>query len=115
MLYPEQGLELAAAYAPSTVEDPRCFRLGAVGLRSDGVVVYARNGSGWLPSPDAHAEARLVRKLDRGATVYVARILANGEWAMAKPCPTCMPRLRAKKVVRVFWTINKNEFGGMIL
>lgn len=115
MLWPEQGLELAAAYAPVTAGDPRCFRLGAVGLRSDGVIVYARNGSGSSPTPSGHAEARLARKLDAGSTVYVARILADGTWAMAKPCPRCMPRLRAKRVKRVYYTIANNQFGGIII
>lgn len=115
MLYPEQGLQLAAAYAKHAFPDVRNFRFGALGLRYDGVIVYSRNGASFAPAPDIHAEARLTRKLDYGATVYVARILKNGDLALAKPCAHCLVRLRAKKVLRVYFTCAQAGYSCLIL
>ena len=109
-------LSLAAAYAKQTAPDIRNFRLGAIGIRGDGAAVFARNGTGIAPTPNVHAEARLCRKLDLNANVYVARILHAGDkWAMAKPCPACLTRLAAKDVKRIFYTISPGEFGCLIL
>lgn len=91
--------------------------VGAVGVRHrDGVIVYASNGSpGGITvdrCPSAHAEAKLCRKLDFGATVYVARIRRDdGRLAMAKPCANCERLLRNKNVSKVFYTIAEGEFG----
>lgn len=115
MLYPEQGLFLAAAYAKHGLPDTRNFRLGALGLRNDGVIVYARNGTGLLPVPDAHAEARLSRKLDYGAIVYVARILKNGDMALARPCIHCLVRLRARKVLKAYFTVSNTSYSCLLL
>lgn len=111
----EDYLNLAALFAVSSAPDIRNFRLGAVGERNDGVRVFARNGSGIVPTPDAHAEARILRKLDVDATVYVARILRNNQWALAKPCQPCQKRLAAKGVSRVYYTIAPGEYGCLIL
>jgi len=85
--------------------------LGAIGIRGDGTIVMATNGEQHYPTPAHHCEARLVRKLDYGAVVYVARTLASGAWAMAKPCPTCQARLRAARVSRVFYTEGQGQWG----
>lgn len=104
-------LEMAAHFAAlETRPDDRNFRLGAVGIRGDGVIVCARNSACREPTPDAHAEARLARKLG-GGTVFVARILQNGQWGLARPCPPCLTRLKAKRVERIFYTIGPNEWG----
>lgn len=90
----------------------RNFMLGCIGVRSDGAVVASCNGSATSPEPTAHAEARTIRKLDRGAVVYVARIRRdNGLPAMAKPCSVCESKLRAKGVRKVYYTISENEWG----
>jgi cytidine deaminase len=92
--------------------DPRTFLLGAVGLRNDGVYVSARNVSALDVVPDYHAEARLVRKMTPGSTVWVARVTRkDGKWAMAKPCPGCERRLRSAGVERVIYTIGPGEWG----
>jgi len=113
---PEHYLELAARYAVRA--DERGYQLGAVGLRKDGAIVLARNGP--IPGePDdslvAHAEHRLCRKLDIGATVYVARVSKAGQWAISRPCPVCFARLRARGVRRIYYTINANEYGSITL
>jgi hypothetical protein len=109
----EKYLNLAADVA-LIKDDERTFYLGAVGLRSDGVVVAASNVPAAWPVPTHHAEARLCRKLDRWTTVFVARVNSTG-WAMARPCASCQARLRRKKVLKVFYTIGPSEYGVMNL
>lgn len=102
-------LQVAAKVA--TKGAPRDFYLGAVGIRSDGTLVFSCNLPSQLPTPAAHAEARLARKLDQNSTVYVARVLRNGDFAMSRPCVSCMSALKAKHVKRIFYTIAPNEWG----
>ncbi len=97
-------------------EHKRCAHVGAVGVRSDGVIVMSHNGSARedtiAPCPRSHAERRLIRKLDFGSTVYVARTRRDtGDFAMAKPCALCERALRAKGIVKAFYTIGPNEWG----
>lgn len=106
---PAVYLHLAARYAPRS--DVRQYRLAAVGLRADGAMVVSRNGPSLDEAAMCHAEARLCRKLDKGATLFVTRILGDGTWAMARPCARCLWRLRGRKVARVFYSIGPNEFG----
>lgn len=90
----------------------RKAHIGAIGVRKDGVVVSAWNGSSTDVCPTAHAEARLARKLDVGSVVYVARVRRDNEkLAMAKPCAHCERILRNRGVTRVTYTINEHEFG----
>lgn len=91
--------------------DSRNYFIGAVGIRADGTLVCAYNGAPPEPCPEHHCEFRLCRKLDRGAIVYVARTGAYGDWALSKPCDSCMLRLMSKKVRRVYYTISKGEYG----
>lgn len=62
-----------------------------------------------LPSwSNRHAEMGLVlgteKRWLRGRHVYVARLLRNGEWALARPCPWCMKVLAWEGVAGVTWT-----------
>jgi tRNA(Arg) A34 adenosine deaminase TadA len=105
-----------AAHVACVREDRRTFRLGAVAVRADGAVVAAYNGHSESKSPRAHAEARLVRKLDKGACVYIARVArGTGLFANAKPCPGCERALRRAKVKKAIYTIGPNEYGVMNL
>lgn len=100
---PYRMLKMAAAMAVLK-DDKRTHRLGAVGLRKDGTIVASSNAPNTEPLWATHAEARLVQKLDVGATVFVARVMKDGSWAMAKPCHDCMLMLCGRGVRRVFWT-----------
>jgi len=104
-------LELAAEVA--VCDDRREHRIGAVGLRADGAVVTARNGScpNGLRAPSAHAEARLARKLDWGSIVFVARASKNGDLALAEPCKRCRQVLRQRGVAKVYYSMDP-EAGG---
>ncbi len=90
----------------------RTYRIGCVGRRRDGTLVYAWNSAVETPTPEGHAEAKLCRKLDWGSTVYVARTRkADGKMAMAKPCANCERLLRQRGIRRVEYSISENEFG----
>lgn len=117
-------LKLAAQYSISNIKDERLYLLGAVGVRKDGRIVHARNDAVFdsyaremLPYtykrfPESHAEARLTKKLDFGATVYVARVMkGSGNLAISKPCSSCERKLRAFRVKKVYYTISSNEWG----
>jgi tRNA(Arg) A34 adenosine deaminase TadA len=102
------ALEMAAT---DRFADFRDFRIAAVGVRNDGAIVSSANGAvketgvlRYRAFPKAHAEARLSRKLDVGATVYVARASKTGAATMAKPCPTCKRFLKARGCRRVVFT-----------
>lgn len=108
---------------PRDPNDKRNFWIGCVGIRADGVLVSARNGSvqtsqvdggGWS-FPAAHAEHRCVKKMDVGGTVYVARVMKDGTLALAKPCGDCEGSLRARGIKRVCYSISDAEYGVMEL
>ena len=103
-------LSLAAGTALRK-DDCRSFKLGAVGVRNDGTVVYSLNGPAPNKCAQVHAEARLCHKLTPGSTVWVARIRHDGTLGMARPCPTCERRLRSAGVDRVVYTISDAEHG----
>lgn len=103
-----------AAVKAGQREDRREFRLGAVGYRSDGTIVHASNGPTALPDANVHAEVRLAKKLDVGSVVFVARVLANGSLAMAKPCAECEIVLRAKGVSKVYYTTSSGTIESMV-
>jgi deoxycytidylate deaminase len=95
-------------------EDDRHFRVGSIAVRGDGAIVRSCNGAPKFPTPAHHSEGRLCRKLDRGATVFVARTTKDGIWAMSKPCKDCERALRRAHVKRVYYTIGPSEYGCVI-
>ena len=82
----------------------RHYSLGAIGIRSDGVVVTARNSAVPERTPQAHAEARLAKKLTPNSVVFVCRTTKNGENAMAKPCESCQRILKSVGVKKVYYS-----------
>ena len=102
-------IDAAAAAKPET--DKRRHSLhGCIGIRTDGTIVKARNGSSPGKSPYSHAEVRVCRKLNKGSTVYVARVLKNGAVANSKPCRTCMSMMRAKGISVVTYSLGPAEW-----
>lgn len=91
------------------------FMLAAVGERSDGTTVCSINGWNVKVEPKHHAEGRVVRKLDVGAVVYVARVRKNGDVAMSRPCPACQALLRSRGVRAVHYTISPERWGTIFL
>ena len=81
-------------------------------MRRDGVIVSARNIAATDVTPDAHAEARLVKKITCDSIVWVARVgRMAGDWAMARPCQSCQRRMKTAGVRKVIYTIQPNEWG----
>lgn len=108
-------LLLAADAAKSSKDKRRHALIGAVAIRADGAIVRSRNGSAQRKQPSCHAEARLCNKVDRGARVYVCRVLKNGQMALSKPCPRCMSVMRSHGVASVTYSIGPNEWGSVSL
>ena len=112
---PWKYFELAARTA-TLKDDIRTHKIGAAGLRSDGVLVLASNGPvrSRVPLAAGHAEARLCRKMDKYGTVFVVRV-APGGYSLARPCAICQRALKRRRVERVYYTINDREYGVMDL
>lgn len=107
-------LVMAASVARDNPEkfENRSFCLGAVGLRSDGVIVAARNISARDIVPTHHAEARLIKKLTPDSIVWVARILrSTDKWTTSRPCTSCQSRMRSAGVKKAVYTISHDEWG----
>ena len=102
------------ALAAATLRgDGRRFLVGAAIMRADGATVVSRNEGSAYPCPDAHAEARALRKAGfNPQVVVVVRVRkADGELAMAKPCEWCAARLKAAGAREVWYT---DDFGNLI-
>ena len=95
--------------------EKRTYYVGAIGIRSDGTIVSARNGATDIPNRCLHAEYRLARKLDYGAETFVARIRRDGHWGSAKPCDDCHKVMKSRGVIRVYYTIADQQYGVMYL
>ena len=89
--------------------------MGAVGIRNDGVIVGASNICCTAKCPEAHAEYRTAKMLTPRSVVFVIRINKTGEWMLAKPCNNCQQFMRHKGVIKVYYTIRKEEYGVMVL
>lgn len=104
-------LNQAIKEANNDTDPTRAYRFAVIGIRSDGAIVRSRNLSTKVPEHRAHAESRIVRKLDVGAIIYIARILKNGSAAMARPCIKCENVLRAHGIKKAYYTIAHKEYG----
>ncbi len=91
------------------------FKHGAAAIRKDGKFVISYNEKAQAPTWKVHAEARICRKIDVGATVAVVRIGDGGVWMPSKPCKNCAKCMFRKGVSRVLYSIAKDEYGVMIL
>jgi deoxycytidylate deaminase len=104
-----------AAKIAMSKNNRRHFILGSLAIRDDGAIVTAYNSPTMHPMRHTHSEFRLSRKLDYGATVYVARVNKHtSSFCMAKPCESCMKALLSKRVKKIFYTINDDEYGVIV-
>ena len=94
----------------------RHYRLGAVGVRTDGTIVTASNVPCRQPHARArsHAEARVVRKLNYGSEIFVVRILRNNTISNAHPCAKCQKAMRLRGIRRVYYSISNDEYGVIV-
>ncbi len=103
------------------------FRLGATLVSPRGMVVAKGHNSykthpllaKRTPWPYLCAETDcLIRYgLDNceGHTLYVCRCGRNGGLRMAKPCEVCQWFIKEAKIKRVFYSIDDNSYGTMVL
>lgn len=89
----------------------RAFKIGCIAKRKDGAFVHSTNGKSPHVNPKVHAEARVLNKAGRGSQLWVARVTANGELTMAKPCKKCQALIIAKGVKKVYYSISPTEYG----
>lgn len=69
-----------------------------------------RKGAKW--SNSIHAEEDAINNappsLLKRATLIVVRVVSNGDWALAKPCPYCMEYIKQVGISRVIYTTARN-------
>lgn len=112
-------LLLAANLAVSKIRyDKRNNIFGAVGIRKDGAIVYSINGgfhgifNKKIKTSKLHVEDRLISKMDMGGEIYIARILkSNSFLTMARPCKMCQVLLKSRRIKKVYYTINNENYG----
>jgi tRNA(Arg) A34 adenosine deaminase TadA len=104
-------LRKAADAASRERDDPRCHAHGALAIRDDKTIVFAKNGFSQQKQPESHAERRVLRKCDKGSIVFVVRIRKNFEMGMSRPCPMCDAAMRVRGVKRVYYSISNSEYG----
>lgn len=92
------------AYQGDAKNAKRQHRLGAVGIRSDGVIVGASNLCSRNKCPEAHAEFRVCKMLTPRSVVFVVRINRKDEFVMAKPCKSCQQQMKMRGVKRCYYT-----------
>ena len=93
-------------------EDQRSFRVGALCVRNDGVLVGAPNSPVLEPDRKAHAEYRTAKKIDFNGVFYIVRMLRrDNSLAIARPCNNCQNMLISKRVKKVFYSISPTKYG----
>ena len=110
----ENYFKLAAecAISENDINKTRHFRLGCVGIRSDGAIVKSNNSSSISPNRTIHAEYKLCRKMDKGGEIFVCRVKYNGGfYGMARPCIACQKLIISKNISKVYYTINDMQYG----
>lgn len=112
--YIKQYFEMTAelAIAENDLNRKRHYRLGCIGIRSDGAIVKSNNSVSISPNRMTHAEYKVCRKMDKGGEIFVSRVkYDNNEYAMARPCVACQKVSLSKNIEKVFYTINHSDYG----
>ena len=114
-------LLLAAKIAEPQSNDLRRFWVGAIGKRKDGKAVFSKNGAVHTTAydmkryqyiPISHAECRVIRKMDCGGVLYVARVAREDRsLKMSRPCSMCQNKIKSRGIKKVFYTINNTQYG----
>lgn len=107
-------LQHAAFAAQRNRNDHRSYAVGALAIRADGASTVSRNEAAQRPSPEAHAERRVLRKAGLGAVIFVARMRRDGSLGLAHPCKPCVVALRAHRVRRCYYSIDDDSFGVLV-
>ena len=86
------------------------YNFGAIGIRTDGTLVCSTNLPVANYTPAAHAEARLLRKLNTNSEVFVVRVNHTAR-VLARPCSVCYAALKARGIKRCYYSIDDDSYG----
>jgi tRNA(Arg) A34 adenosine deaminase TadA len=113
MSFPKELIQAAEVAASEHQTMRKKALIGCVIRRKDGTKVISRNGGvpNCTVTPSIHAEARASRKADVGSVAFVARVLRDGSYAMARPCFVCQAMMKARGVQRAYYTISDTDWG----
>ena len=107
-------LRLAAKTA--SISTHHRFRLGAVLVKSGRVLSQGVNVAKKTPDTpphreSVHAEVNAIRGVNSpdGGTIYVARLDAFDNMALAKPCEYCIRHMQANGIYRVVFSVSEND------
>lgn len=103
-------LDLATRIAKGTLDQEKNTFFAGIAERSDGTLVFSTNVRTKDPIHGAHCETRLLKKCDIGSTIWLVRVLRNGQWANSEPCIKCKTLLKNKKVKKVYYTVDPNTY-----
>ena len=118
------GIEKAAYYARQSIlrvrvgayVDGPSGLVGAWNTRKSHPALVKLGYPSWS---NRHSEVALMlmagRDRLRGQDVFVARLLRDGAWALARPCQYCMTMLAGERVRSVTWTVGPDKWEGLIL
>ena len=106
-------LKLTAKLASTKYNPTKRYQMACIARRTDGTIVSSINHSQPHRQWSHHAEARVLRKCDIGATLYIARVLKRDRnlWALSSPCSRCRKLIEHKHIKEVYYTIAPNEYG----
>lgn len=103
---------------------PNRFQMAAIVVKSGRVLggdINLNKISPFTPPNrfSTHAEIRAMKVALRsnpsGSTIYVARIDANEQSAIARPCAWCVEHMQAMNIYKVVFTLNDNEASAFYL
>lgn len=82
----------------------KTYHIVAIAMERNKILAMTSNLPCRECTPEAHAEARLARRVNlRNKTVYVLRFRKDG-MALAKPCANCMTILKNARVSKVYYS-----------
>jgi tRNA(Arg) A34 adenosine deaminase TadA len=107
-------LKMATEIAINAIDYDACYRknhnFGVVAIRKDGSIAMSNNILTQNPHPAAHAEKRILAKAGFGATLYLVRVKRDNSWGLAKPCKHCQTLIKNKKVEKVVYSVDNNQY-----
>lgn len=111
-------MSFLAATAKIALTSEYRFRMAALIVKSGRVLGGDTNSPKITPDTppkrvSTHAEIRAIKgvKNTEGATLYVARLSAEGSTALSKPCVWCMERILEAGISKIVYT--DNDGGGV--
>lgn len=117
-----QFLSLAIKLAQANETYPK-WRFGSVLVKGGSVLAVGQNRLRSAPNHftdpcSVHAEQDVLKRVNstklKGSVLYVARVGANNEPRLAKPCKTCTRLLTSLPLKRTYFTVDKESYGVLL-